>query len=260
MLLRIRVSNMASSGYVAHVPGSALAELAQKHNLFYVDNLGGGSLVDLTKQGLPECPTLQQGVLRGADLVLASGDKIIGGPQAGIIVGKKDFVSLISHHVLARTCQTSQVDFGRTRGNSGRLCRRPCLGRNPDVTSTNAPESELSQRATAIGKACRLPEWRRSSQRTPLSAAAQFCRVLRSRLGPSKSNTPYFTEDQLYDVLLARGVVARRAQGKLILDLRSVFSGAGFAFTARRCRLRGASDLIVRSKMSIGRIHPTVDL
>ena len=83
MILRVRVSNMASSGYVSHVQGAALADLAHKHKLFYVDNLGGGSLVDLTKQGLPECPTLQQGIADKADLVLASGDKIIGGPQAG---------------------------------------------------------------------------------------------------------------------------------------------------------------------------------
>jgi L-seryl-tRNA(Ser) seleniumtransferase len=57
MLLRIRVSNMASSGYIAHVSGSDLAGLARRHNLFYLDNLGGGSLVALAKRGMPECPT-----------------------------------------------------------------------------------------------------------------------------------------------------------------------------------------------------------
>ena len=152
MLLRIRVSNMASSGYIAHVSGSALAKLAQKHNLFYVDNLGGGSLVDLTKQGLPECPTLQQGIEENAHLVLASGDKIIGGPQAGIIVGKKDCVSLSFSSCPRPHLSTSQVDIGRTGGNAGSLCRRPCLGRNPDFATAALPRERTFPTSHCDGK------------------------------------------------------------------------------------------------------------
>jgi len=222
MLLRIRVSNMASSGYVAHVSGSALAKLAQKCNLFYVDNLGGGSLVDLTKQGLPECPTLQQGVAENAHLVLASGDKIIGGPQAGIIVGKKDCVSLISHHVLARTCRPAKLTLAALEATLAVYVAGRAWDEIPTLRLLKTPERELSQRATAMAKGLST-----AGMEAIVAADATECggAVLPGVAFPTwtiQIKHPYFTEDQLYDVLLARGVVARRAQGKLILDLRSV--------------------------------------
>ena len=222
MLLRIRVSNMASSGYVAHVSGSALAKLAQKYNLFYVDNLGGGSLVDLTKQGLPECPTLQQGIAENAHLVLASGDKIIGGPQAGIIVGKKDCVSLISHHVLARTCRPAKLTLAALEATLAVYVAGRAWDEIPTLRLLKSPERELSQRATAMAKGLST-----AGMEAIVAADATECggAVLPGVAFPTwtiQIKHPYFTEDQLYDVLLARGVVARRAQGKLILDLRSV--------------------------------------
>ena len=132
MLIRIRVSNMATVGYTAHVSNSHLTELAKKHDLVYVDNLGGGSLVELREQGLPECPTLQQSVKDGAHLVLASGDKIIGGPQAGLIVGQKDYVQRISRHVLARTCRPRKTYAVGTGSDTGCLRRGARLARNAD--------------------------------------------------------------------------------------------------------------------------------
>ena len=79
MVLRSHASNVAMTGYVEHVADSDLARLAHDHDLVCVVNLGGGSLVDPTERGLPECPTISRAVSDGADLVLASGDKIIGG-------------------------------------------------------------------------------------------------------------------------------------------------------------------------------------
>ena len=145
-----------------------MAELAQRHNLFYVDNLGGGSLVDLTKRGMPECPTLQQGIIDNAHLVLASGDKIIGGPQAGVIVGKKDCVwNRVSHHVLARTLQASQTDTRGAGGNALHLCRWACLGRNADSATASLPEKSSRTEQRQSEKPYPLPEWRRQLQRVP---------------------------------------------------------------------------------------------
>jgi L-seryl-tRNA(Ser) seleniumtransferase len=222
ILLRIRVSNMASSGYIAHVSGVALAKLAQTHGLLYVDNLGGGSLVDLTKQGLPECPTLQQGIAEGADLVLASGDKIIGGPQAGIIVGKKDCVSRVSHHVLARTCRPAKLTLAALEGTLAVYVAGRAWDEIPTLRLLKTPERELSQRAAALGRGLSA-----TGMQAVVAADATECggAVLPGVAFPTwtiQVKHPHFTEDQLYDVLLARGVVARRAQGHVILDLRSV--------------------------------------
>ncbi len=222
MILRVRVSNMASSGYVAHVQGAALAGLAHKHKLFYVDNLGGGSLVDLTKQGLPECPTLQQGIGDKADLVLASGDKIIGGPQAGIIVGSKDCVSRVSHHVLARTCRPAKLTLAALEATLSVYVAGSAWDEIPTLRLLRCPEKELCERATAIGKALGS-----SGMEAIVAPDATECggAVLPGIAFPTwtvQIKHPRLTEDQLYDVLLARGVVARRAQGKVILDFRSV--------------------------------------
>ena len=222
MLLRVRVSNMATSGYIAHVSGRALAELAQRHNLFYVDNLGGGSLVDLTKRGMPECPTLQQGIIDNAHLVLASGDKIIGGPQAGVIVGKKDCVNRVSHHVLARTCRPAKLTLAALEATLSVYVAGRAWDEMPTLRLLRCPEKELSQRATAVGKALSA-----AGMEATVAADATECggAVLPGIAFPTwtvQIKHPRLTEDQLYDVLLARGVVARRAQGRVILDFRSV--------------------------------------
>jgi len=222
MVMRIRVSNMATSGYIAHVTGPDLAALAEKNNLIYVDNLGGGSLVDITGRGLPECPTLQQGVADNAHLVLASGDKIIGGPQAGIIVGKKDYVSRISHHVLARICRPAKLTLAALEATLAVYITGRAWDEMPTLRLLASPPEGLSQRANAIGKVLFA-----AGIEATVSADTTECggAVLPGVLLPTwtiQIKHPRLTEDQLYDVLLARGVVARRAQGKVILDLRSV--------------------------------------
>lgn len=222
MLMRIRVSNMAASGYVTHVAGPELAALAQKNNLIYVDNLGGGSLVDLTARGLAECPTLQQGLAENAHLVLASGDKIIGGPQAGIIVGKKDYVNRISHHVLARTCRPAKLTLAALEATLAVYVEGRAWDEIPTLRLLAFGPEDLTRRAIAIGKALSAAELE-----TAVMADTTECggAVLPGVLLPTctiRLKHPRLTEDQLYDVLLARGVVARRAQGKVILDLRSV--------------------------------------
>lgn len=222
MLLRVRVSNMASSGYVAHVSGGVLADLAQKHNLFYVDNLGGGSLVDLTKRGIPECPTLQQGIIENAHLVLASGDKIIGGPQAGIIVGKKDCVNVVAHHVLARTCRPAKLTLAALEATLSVYVAGRAWDEMPTLRLLRTPEKELSERASAMGKALSA-----AGMQATVAPDATECggAVLPGVAFPTwtvQIKHPRLSEDQLYDVLLARGVVARRAQSRVILDFRSV--------------------------------------
>lgn len=222
MLLRIRVSNMATSGYIAHVSGSDLAKLAEKHNLFYVDNLGGGSLVDLTKQGLPDCPTLQQGIAENAHLVLASGDKIIGGPQAGIIVGKKDCVSRVSKHVLARACRPAKLTLAALEGTLAVYVAGRAWDEIPTLRLLKTSERELNRRASAIAKGLSAAGLEAVVEKDATECGGAVLPGVAFPTWTIQIKHPKFTEDQLYDVLLARGIVARRAQARLILDLRSV--------------------------------------
>lgn len=102
-LLHVNPSNYLIVGFTKTVRTGDLAGLKKKHpDLLVIDDLGCGALVDLVQYGLPHEPMVQESVAAGADLVCFSGDKLIGGPQAGIIVGKKALVDRIRKHPLTR--------------------------------------------------------------------------------------------------------------------------------------------------------------
>lgn len=102
MLLRVHASNFKQIGFVAQPSLEALAKLATERGVLAVDDLGSGALLDTARYGLGHEPTVQESLAAGFDLVCFSGDKLLGGPQAGIIVGRPDAVALLKKHPLAR--------------------------------------------------------------------------------------------------------------------------------------------------------------
>jgi L-seryl-tRNA(Ser) seleniumtransferase len=102
MLLKVHASNFMMAGFTKEVPAEELVELASKHNLLVMDDLGSGCLINLSKYGLRKEPTVQETVKTGVDVITFSGDKLLGGPQAGIIVGKKDIIDRIKSNQLNR--------------------------------------------------------------------------------------------------------------------------------------------------------------
>ncbi|MBZ0278466.1 MAG: L-seryl-tRNA(Sec) selenium transferase, partial [Anaerolineae bacterium] len=102
LIFRAHASNFKIIGFTESPPLDDLAALAHRHNRLLVDDLGSGALLDTATYGMEHEPTVQESLSAGADLVAFSGDKLLGGPQAGILVGKKSLIETLSHHPLAR--------------------------------------------------------------------------------------------------------------------------------------------------------------
>jgi L-seryl-tRNA(Ser) seleniumtransferase len=108
MLMKVHRSNFAIVGFTAEVEREQLASIAKKQQVIFYEDLGSGALYDYRKDGIGEEPTVQETLAAGADLVSFSGDKLLGGPQAGIIAGKKDLVDRLKKHQLARVLRVDK--------------------------------------------------------------------------------------------------------------------------------------------------------
>jgi L-seryl-tRNA(Ser) seleniumtransferase len=109
LLLKVHTSNFRVMGFTSEVFLQDLVQLGKEHQLPVVDDLGSGCLIDLTQYGLQKEPTVQETIKTGVDAVTISGDKLLGGPQAGIILGKEKFLELFKSNPLTRALRIDKL-------------------------------------------------------------------------------------------------------------------------------------------------------
>lgn len=229
LLMRVHTSNYRIEGFTNIVSESALAALAKEHDIPFVVDMGCGNLIDLKAYGLPHEPTVQQTLSHGADLALFSTDKLLGGPQAGLIVGRSDLIQSIKRNPLKRALRCDKMTLAALEATLR-------LYQNPEDLTKTLPTLRLLTRnqndvreqalrllgpvAEVLGKHYRVTIDDVNSQigsgSLPVEvipSAALSIRCVNGADAPLRS---------LFEQLrtLPRPVIGRLSNGALLLDLR----------------------------------------
>ena len=152
-LLRVHTSNFRVVGFTESVPLADMVALAQEHNLLVLDDVGSGCLLDTTQFGLGPEPRVQDSVAIGVDLTFFSGDKLLGGPQAGIVVGRSDLIAKMGRHPLARALRIDKLDMAALGITLSYYLKGEATTKIPVWRMIAVPMADIEARATKWAQA-----------------------------------------------------------------------------------------------------------
>lgn len=158
LLLKVHPSNYRVMGFTREVSREELVSLGRKYGLPVMEDLGSGVLVDLRQWGVGFEPTVQASIDAGMDLVTFSGDKLLGGPQAGIILGRTDLVGILKKHPLLRALRVDKLTIAALEATLRAYRRGDAPETLPVLRMLSLKRDELQRRAERLrdGMACRL--------------------------------------------------------------------------------------------------------
>jgi L-seryl-tRNA(Ser) seleniumtransferase len=146
-LLRVHSSNFRVVGFTQMVTIQEMVALAKQHNLAVFDDLGSGCVLDTTQFGLAPEPTVQESIAGGVGLAFFSGDKLLGGPQAGIIVGKKIYIDKLKKHPLVRAMRVDKTRIAGLAATLIHYVKGEALREIPVWRMISMPLTEIDRRA-----------------------------------------------------------------------------------------------------------------
>jgi L-seryl-tRNA(Ser) seleniumtransferase len=228
VLLRVHPSNFRILGFTREVSLPELVALGRSYDLPVLEDLGSGCLLDLSRYGLEKEPTVQETLAAGADLVLFSGDKLLGGPQAGLALGSREVVARLRQNPLTRALRPDKLTLAALEATLRLYLEEPqAVAALPTLKMLTRPVAALARQARALARVMRRRwgprlkvEVRPSEARVgggALPQASLPSRALALELPPL---APHQLESRLRQA--QPPVIARVEQGSLLLDLRTI--------------------------------------
>jgi len=156
-IMRVHASNFRIVGFTESPQIQDVARIAQEHGVVLIDDIGSGCLLDVTQFGLAPEPMVQESIAAGADLTLFSGDKLLGGPQAGIIVGRRELIERLRSHPLARAVRMDKASIAGLNATLLHYPRGEALAKVPVWRMISAPLPAIERRAQRWAKAIGAP-------------------------------------------------------------------------------------------------------
>lgn len=151
VLLKVHTSNFRIMGFTEEVDLQDMVALGEKYEVPVVEDIGSGVLIDLSKYGFIYEPTVQESIKKGVDVVTFSGDKMLGGPQAGIIVGKKKYIDRIKKNQLTRALRIDKMTLAALEGTlKCYLDEKEAINRIPTLNMMLISKDELKKRAQRL--------------------------------------------------------------------------------------------------------------
>jgi len=229
-ILRVNPSNYRIIGFSQQVPIGDLVSLKKNQPVIVIDDLGCGAMVDMEEYGLPHEPTARDSIAAGADVACFSGDKLLGGPQAGIIVGKKELIDKIKKHPLTRMLRVDKLtDLALEQ--TLRLYLEPdtLVENHPTLRMLTVPAETLKKRAAKL---------RRRLDKEKLDINTRVAEDVSATGGGSMPDlaiktyvlavtSPTLSADRLNDLLRQNEppVIARISDDEVLLDMRTLLDG-----------------------------------
>ncbi|MGD0807291.1 MAG: L-seryl-tRNA(Sec) selenium transferase [Anaerolineales bacterium] len=228
MILRAHPSNFRIVGFTAEPGITELAEIGTRSGIPVVDDIGSGALLDTARFGLGHEPMVQESLVSGATLVLFSGDKLLGGPQAGILVGRTELVAKARKHPLARAVRADKLCLAALEATLIHYLRGEAEREIPVWRMIAAPVEELDRRARLWAQ--RIGQGEVVDSRSTVGGGS-----LPEETLPTRALALAMSKPQALLARLRAGsppVIARVAEGRVLLDPRTVLEDEDEPFIA----------------------------